>query len=101
MTYISKAGRILKTGKVLASAAEAKFLFTQALDECFRYNDVIAAELIKICYDGQKEAEKLEIYCRGKHFFENRAYRSALRELEKIRGYRDADDMISRCKGKP
>ena len=51
-------------------------------------------------YD-EEEAEKLEIYCRGKHFFENRAYRSALRELEKIRGYRDADDMISRCKGKP
>ena len=41
MSTIAKAGRILKTGKVLASADEAKFLFTQALEECFRYQDLL------------------------------------------------------------
>jgi hypothetical protein len=45
------------------------------------------------------EAEKLETYCRGKYFFDNRSYKSALKELEKVRGYRDADVMIRRCKG--
>ena len=95
---INKASRILNGKAVMASADEAKLLFGQAINECGKYNDVISTELINICNEGLEKANQLEIYCRGKHFFDNRAYTSAVRELEKVRGYRDADEMLKRCK---
>lgn len=95
---INKAGRILSSKTLLASADEAKLLFSQAIVECTKFNDVLSAELIKICNDGLKEAEQLEVYCRGKYFFDNKAYKSAINELEKVRGYKDADELIARCK---
>lgn len=98
---INKASRILNSNSVLASADEAKLLFKQAMNECSKIEDVISSEIIKICNDGMAEAEKLETYCRGKYFFDNRSYKSALKELEKVRGYRDADEMIRRCKRQP
>ena len=63
-----------------------------------RFNDAFSSELVKICDEGQAKAEQLEIYCRGKHFFDNRAYKSAVNEFEKVRGFRDADELIKRCK---
>ena len=96
---INKAGRILNSKTVLASADEAKLLYKQAINECSRIQDAISSDLIKICDEGVAEAEKLETYCRGKYFFDNRSYKSALKELVKVSGYRDADDMIRRCKG--
>ena len=45
-----------------------------------------------------EEAEKLEVYCRGKYFFDNKAYKSALNELVKVPGYRDADELVKRCR---
>ena len=97
---ITKANRILDRKTDLASADEADLLFRQAIIECNRFNDAISSELVKVCNDGQAKAEQLEIYCRGKHFFDNRAYKSALREFEKVRGFRDADELIKRCKGR-
>lgn len=96
---INRANRILVRKTDLASADEANLLFKQAITECNKFNDAISAELIRICTEGQDKAEQLETYCRGKHFFDNRAYKSALKELEKVSGFRDADDMIKRCKG--
>ena len=98
---INKASRILNSNTVLASADEAKLLFKQAINECSKIEDVISSDIIKICNDGLAEAEKLEIYCRGKYFFDNRSYRSALKELERVSGYKDADEMIKRCKRQP
>ena len=87
---ISKANEILNTKTELAAADEAKLLYKQAKNKCSKYTDAVSAELIKICNEGQAKAKQLEIYCRGKHFFDNRAYKSALREFEKVRGFRDA-----------
>jgi len=100
-TIISKANLILDTRTDMAAADEADLLFRQAMTECGKFNDTIASELISICKQGQAEARKLEIYCRGKHFFDNKSYKSALIELEKVRGFRDADEMIRRCKRQP
>ena len=95
---INKACRILNSKTVLAAADEAKLLFSQAIAECAKFNDVISSELINICTEGIERAEQLEIYCRGKYFFENKAYKSAVKELEKVRGFKDADEMLKRCK---
>lgn len=95
---ITKANRILDRKTDLASADEADLLFRQAIIECNKFNDAISAELVKVCNEGQAKAEQLEIYCRGKHFFDNKAYKSAVTELEKVRGFRDADEMLKRCK---
>jgi DNA-binding XRE family transcriptional regulator len=97
MATINKANDILNSKTVLASADEAKLLFGQAKAECEKFNDALSPELVNICNEGQKRAEQLEIYCRGKHFFDNKAYKSAAKELEKVRGFRDADEMIQRC----
>lgn len=95
---VNKASRVLNGKTVLASADEAKLLFSQAIVECNKFNDVLSAEIIKICDEGLKEAEKLEVYCRGKYFFDNKAYKSALNELAKVPGYRDADELVKRCR---
>lgn len=98
MATINEANRILNSKTELAAADEAKLLYRQASSECSKFNDAISSEIVKICTDGQANAEKLGIYCRGKHFFENKAFKSALKELEKVPGFRDADEMIKRCK---
>lgn len=95
---ITKANEILNSKTELASADEANLLFKQAIVECTRLNDAVYSDLVKICYEGQVKADMLEAYCRGKHFYENKSFASALNELEKVRGYRDADVMIERCK---
>lgn len=101
ISTISKANRILDSKTDLASADEAELLFRQAIIECGRFNDSVSAELVKICNEGQARVKQLETYCRGKHFFDNKAYKSAVNELEKVRGFRDADELIRRCKKQP
>ena len=98
---INKASMILNSKAVMASADESRLLFRQAINECSNFNDALSPEIINICNEGLAKAEQLETYCRGKHFFDNRAYKSAIRELEKVRGYRDADEMLKRCKRLP
>ena len=95
---IAKANDILTNEAKVASANEAKLLFKQAVMECSKLNDPVAADLERICAEGQKQADKLAVYYKGKTFFEKRSYSSALRELSGVKGYRDADDMIERCK---
>ena len=95
---INKASEILSSKTTLAASDEAKLLFKQAINECSKYNDAVSSELIRICKDGQEKAMQLETYCRGKYFFDHRSYKSALAELEKVRGFKDADEMIKRCK---
>ena len=92
-----KANKILDTKTDLASADEADLLFRQAISECSKFDDAISTDFVKICSEGQEKAKQLETYCRGKHFFDNRSYTSAVKELEKVRGFRDADEMLSRC----
>lgn len=98
---INKASDILNTKSVPSAADEAKLLFKQAITELGKYNDAVSAELIKICKEGLEKSKQFEIYCRGKYFFEHRSYKSALTELEKVSGFRDADEMIKRCKRQP
>ena len=98
---INKASEILESKSTLAASDEAKLLFEQAMTECSRYSDAVSVELINICKEGQAKAKQLEIYSRGKYFFNHKSYKSALVELEKVRGFRDADDLIKRCKRKP
>lgn len=98
LSTINKASQILNSKTGLSAADEVRLLFTQALNECNKLNDTISAELAKICNDGLAEADKFNAYCRGKYFYEKKSYKSALNELEKVSGYRDADDLITRCK---
>ncbi|MCR4703900.1 MAG: helix-turn-helix domain-containing protein [Saccharofermentans sp.] len=97
---IAKANEILNGKTLLASADEANLLYKQAINECNKFNDMVSLELLKICNEGLVKVKQFEIYCRGKHFFDNKSFKSAMNELEKIRGYRDADEMIERCKVK-
>ncbi len=100
ITSIKKANDILDSRTVLASADEASLLLKQAILDCNRFNDEVSSDLVKLCNEGIEKADRLEIYCRGKHFYENKSYKSAINELEKVRGYRDSDKMIEQCKAR-
>ena len=91
---INKANDILANDTKATSANEAKLLFKTAVIECGKYNDAVSSDLIRICEEGQKEVEQLAVYVKGKNYYEKRSFGSAVRELEKVRGYRDADAMV-------
>lgn len=94
---IAKANDILTNEAKVASANEAKLLFKQAVLECSKFNDAVSSDLVKVCNEGQAKADQLAVYYKGKTFYDKRSYKSAKKELSKVRGYRDADDMIARC----
>jgi len=98
---INKANEILDNKTKPASADEANLLYKQARNECLKICDTVSSELIKLCDEGQERVEKFDSYCRGKYFFENRLYKKAVVELDKARGYRDADEMLKRCRATP
>ena len=81
-----------------ASANEAKLLYKTSVIECTKFNDPISSDLIRICEEGQKKAELLAIYAKGKGYYDKQSYNSALSTLTKAKGFRDADAMIEICK---
>ena len=95
---ITKANNILESESKAASSNEARILFKTSVMECAKFNDAVSADLIRICEEGQKKAELVAIYIKGKNYFEKKSYRSAVSELSKIKGFRDADAMVEIAK---
>ncbi len=91
---INNANSIVETGTKATSANEAKLLFKTAIMECNRFNDHVSADLINVCEEGVKQTELLGCYIKGKTYYEKRSYSSAVRELAKVPGYRDADVIV-------
>ena len=98
ISSISKANSILAGDSKATSGNEARLLFKQAVMECGKFNDPVSSDLIRICEEGQKQAELLAVYVKGKNFFEKNSYGSAEKELLKVPGFRDADAMVEICK---
>ena len=46
----------------------------------------------------RRDETMLRLESEAKYFYEKKSYKSALNELEKVSGYRDADELITRCK---
>ena len=95
---ITKANDIVESDCKAASANEAKLLYKTSVIECAKFNDPISSDLIRICEEGQKKAELLAIYAKGKGYYDKQSYNSALSTLTKAKGFRDADAMIEICK---
>jgi hypothetical protein len=95
---INNANSIVETGSKATSANEAKLLFKTAIMECNRFNDHVSADLINVCEEGVRQTELLGCYIKGKTYYEKRSYSSAVRELAKVPGYRDADVIVEICK---
>ena len=95
---IAKANEIIESETKVASANEAKLLFKTAVMECSKLNDAVSADLIRICNEGLAKSEKYAIYIKGKNFYEKKSWNSAVKELGKVAGYRDADAMVEICK---
>jgi len=94
---ITKANEILDSDARTASVNEAKLLFKTAVIECTKYNDQVTADLVRLCNEGQKRAEKLAVYHKASKFYEDKSYRSAMNEFRKIPGYADSDAKIADC----
>ena len=95
---IAKANEIIESDTKVASANEARLLFKTALMECSKINDPVSADLIRICNDGLARAEKNAIYIKGRNFYEKKSWSSAVKELGRVAGYKDADAMVEICK---
>ena len=95
---INKANDIVESDSKAASGNEARLLYKTAIMDCGKFNDPVSADLIRICEEGQKNAELLSIYAKGRNFYEKKSYSSAVHELSKVKGFRDADAMIEICK---
>ena len=94
---ITKANEIIESETKVASANEAKLLFKTAAMECTRINDAVTADIIKICNEGLTKADQYATYIKGKTFYDKKSYQSAVNELKKIPGYRDADEIVAKC----
>lgn len=95
---ITKANDIVESENKAASANEAKLLFKTSVIECAKFNDPISSDLIRICEEGQKKADLLAVYLKGKTYFDKGSYSSAVSTLSKVKGFRDADAMIEIAK---
>lgn len=95
---INKANNILESDSQTASANEARILFKTAVMDCGKFNDAVSSDLIRICGEGQKKAELLAIYTKGRNYFDKKSYSSAINELSKVKGFRDADAMVEICR---
>ena len=95
---ITKANEIIESETKIASANEAKLQFKSAAMECTRINDAVTADLIKTCNDGIARADRYGAYIKGKTFYEKKSYQSAINELKKSQGYKNADEIIEMCR---
>lgn len=95
---ITKANNIIAGDFKAASANEAKLLYKTSVIECSKFNDPVSSDLVRICEEGQKKADILAIYAKGKGYFDKGTYNSAMSTLSKAKGFRDADAMIEICK---
>ncbi len=94
---ITKANEIIESETKVASANEAKLLFKTAAMECTTINDAVTADIIKMCNEGLIKADQYAAYIKGKTFYDKKSYHSAMNELKKIPGYRDADELVAKC----
>ena len=95
---ITKANDIVESDNKAASANEAKLLYKTSVIECAKFNDPISSDLVRICEEGQKKADLLAIYAKGKGYFDKGSYDSALSTLSRTKGFRDSEAMIAICK---
>ena len=98
VSNITKANDILESDSKVASANGAKILLKTTAIECAKFNDPISSDLIRICEEGQKKADLLAVYLKGKTYFDKGSYSSAISTLSKAKGFRDADAMIEIAK---
>ena len=94
---INKANDIIENETKSASANEAKIIFKTTQMECNRINDHVAADLNRICDEGIKRADQFAYYIKGKYNYDHKSFRSAIHDLSKVPGYRDADEIIYKC----
>lgn len=98
ISSIHKANDIVECDSKASSGNEAKLLYKQAIIECGKFNDPVSSDLIRICEEGRKKADLLTIYVKGKNYYDKKSYSSAVKELSKVKGYRDADAMVEIAK---
>jgi len=95
---INKVNDIIENETKAASANEAKIILKTAQMDCNRINDHVAADLNRLCDEGLKKVDQFSNYIKGKNNYDHKSYRSAIHDLSKVPGYRDADVIIEMCK---
>ena len=95
---LKRAAEILDTADDPAEAGQALLTYKSAAHDCIDHTDVIGADLMRLCKEGQEKAVKLKHYTSGKSYMNRENYRKALSEFEKISGFRDVEILSEQCR---
>ncbi|MBR2749964.1 MAG: hypothetical protein IKD90_02380 [Clostridiales bacterium] len=95
---MNQAQELLNGKADVAIAGQAQLMFKSAALECSAHPDAVSSDLMRMCQEGEEQAEKVKHYAKGQMYMEKKVFSRALSELEKIPGFRDTDELIVTCK---
>ena len=79
-------------------AEQAVLLYKSAAAECINHTTDIGSDLMELCKNGQERAGLIKAYAGAKSHFDKKAYDKALAEFEKLNGYKDSEEMVTKCR---
>ena len=94
---LTRAKGLLETGQSPADVSQALLLYKSASADCTGISDAVSLDIKRYCDKEMQEAEELKHYTGGKNYLEKDNYKKALSEFEKIKGFRDTDELIEAC----
>ena len=95
---MNQAQSILDGKEDVATAGQAQLMFKSAALECSAHPDAISSDLMRVCKEGEDQAERIKHYAKGMMYFEKKVYKKALSEFEQTQGYKDVAELSETCK---
>ena len=97
---LNRAAEMLDNADDPAKAGQAFLMYKSTAAACMDHTDTVGADLMRLCKEGQDKAVLVKHYTTGKSYLEKDNCRKALAELEKVKGFRDADILAEQCREK-
>lgn len=97
---LNRAAEMLDNADDPAKAGQAFLMYKSTAAACMDHTDAVGADLMRLCKEGQDKAVLVKHYTTGKSYLEKDNCRKALAELEKVKGFRDADILAEQCREK-
>lgn len=97
---LNRAAEMLDNADDPAKAGQAFLMYKSSAAACMDHTDAVGADLMRLCKEGQDKAVLVKHYTTGKSYLEKDNCRKALAELEKVKGFRDADILAEQCREK-
>ena len=94
---LNRASEMLNSADDPSEAGQALLMYKSAAADCMDHTDVIGADLMRLCKEGQDKAAVMKHYTSGRSYMEKGNCRKAISEFGKIPGFKDADSLMEQC----